>query len=89
VRYSLPVAVIIFNNGRYLLEEHRMQKAGMLPFGVDVSAPDFASVATACGAGGIRVEYSEELREALIKAIEADGPWVVDIQTAAERPLFI
>lgn len=89
VRYSLPVTVIIFNNGRYLLEEHRMEKAGMIPFGVDVRAPDFAALATACGAGGTRVEESEKLRETLVKAIEADRPWVVDIQTAAERPLFI
>lgn len=89
VRYSLPVTVIIFNNGRYLLEEHRMEKAGMIPFGVDVRAPDFAAIATACGAGGTRVEESEKLRENLVKAIEADRPWVVDIQTAAERPLFL
>lgn len=89
VRYSLPVTVIIFNNSAYSLEKHRMQKAGMDPFGVEVKAPDFAAFAAACGAEGIRVEEPEMLREALARAMALDRPVVVDIISSEEKPAFV
>ncbi len=89
VRYSLPIVVIIFNNGNYLLEKHRMQKNGMIPFGVDVRTPDFALIAKACGAEGIRLEEPDMLKDALGKAIALDRPAVIDIIVRDEQPRFI
>lgn len=88
-RYALPVTVIIFNNGRYLLEEHRMQKADMVPFGVDVQAPDFAKFATACGVEGIRVEEPAKLRGVLDRVMSQNSPVVVDVIINTEKPLYI
>ncbi len=89
VRYSLPVLIIIFNNGKYLLEKHRMQKEGMNPFGVEVKVPDFASVAEACGAKGIKVDEPEMLEDVLGKVMVFDGPVVIDVITSDEKPCFI
>jgi len=89
VRYSLPVVVIIFNNSNYLLEKHRMQKKGMIPFGVDVRTPDFALIAKACGAEGIRLEEPDMLKDALGKAVALDRPAVIDIIVMDEMPRFI
>lgn len=89
VRYSLPVLIIIFNNCKYLLEKHKMQKEGMNPFGVEVKAPDFASLAKACGAEGIRVDEPEMLKDVLDKAMVLDRPVVLDIITSDEKPVFI
>ena len=88
-RYALPVTIIVFNNGRYLLEEHRMLKNGMDPFGVDVRTANFTQFAAACGIEGIRVEEPAELRGALERAMTIEGPAVVDISTNQEKPLFI
>lgn len=89
VRYQLPVKIIVFNNRGYLLEDHRMQAMGMQPFGVEVTPPDFAAFAKACGAFGIRVEDPAALLDSLAGAMAQEGPSVVDIITAGERPLFL
>lgn len=89
IRYSLPVVIIIFNNGCYLLEQHRMQKNNMEPFGTDLPKLDFVKVAKACGAEGIRVEQPEHLHDALTKAMSLNNTVVLDIIINQERPLFI
>lgn len=89
VRYSLPIIIIIFNNGTYALEKHRMEKARMKPFGVDVKAPDFAAFAVTCGAEGIRVEEPEMLQDALIKAMAIERPVIVDVISSDYKPGFI
>lgn len=66
VRYSLPVVVVVFDGGVYSLEKHRMQKEGMIPFGLDLKTPDFASFATACGAEGFRGRLLPSLNRPLI-----------------------
>ncbi|MDD4170219.1 MAG: thiamine pyrophosphate-binding protein [Desulfotomaculaceae bacterium] len=88
-RYGLPVVVVIFNNGIYSLEKHKMQKAGLNPFGIDVAVPDFVKLAEACGATGIRVEKPEELAKVLKKAMLLDQPVVIDIQVSQDKPAFI
>jgi pyruvate dehydrogenase (quinone) len=41
--------------------------------------PDFARLAEAAGILGVRVEKPEELRPALLKALQHDGPAIVDV----------
>mgnify|MGYP002408395417 CR=1 FL=1 len=89
VRYSLPVLIIIFNNSKYLLEKHRMQKEGMNPFGVDVEVPVFASFAKTCGAEGIRVDKPETLKDLLGRAMVLNWPVVIDVIVSDEKPGFI
>lgn len=89
VRYSLPVVVIVFHDNIYALEKHRMLKAGMNPFGVDVNSFDFSSYATLCGAEGIRVEDLKTLRETLKKSINANRPVIVDIVINQPKPIFV
>ncbi|WP_066633755.1 thiamine pyrophosphate-binding protein [Desulfolucanica intricata] len=89
VRYSLPVVIIIFNNSKYLLEKHRMQKENMKPFGVETAVPDFALFAKACGAEGIKVDKPEMLEAILGRAMVLRRPVVLDIITSDEKPGFI
>lgn len=89
VRYSLPVVVIVFHDNIYALEKHRMMKAGMNTFGVDVNTFDFSSYAKLCGAEGIRVEDPKTLRETLIKSINANHPIIIDIVVNQPKPIFI
>lgn len=89
VRYALPVVVIIFNNGQYLLEKHRMEQEELNPFGVDFKAPDFAALARSCGADGIRLEDTERIKDVLLDAMGTGSPVVIDIPVSDEKPLFI
>jgi len=55
------------------------QEAGIIPFGVEFKNPNFAKVAEAMGAKGIRIEEPENVREGLAEALAyKDGPVVVD-----------
>jgi len=51
----------------------------MVPFGVDFKNPNFAKVAEAMGAKGIRIEDPGDVREGLAAALaHKGGPVVVD-----------
>jgi pyruvate dehydrogenase (quinone) len=56
-----------------------MQEAGMVPFGIGFKNPNFAKVAEAMGAKGIRIEEPGDVGEGLREALEhKNGPVVVD-----------
>jgi pyruvate dehydrogenase (quinone) len=79
VERKAPVVQIILNNGSLDFVNIEQQEAGIIPFGVEFKNPDFAKVAEAMGAKGIRVEEPADVREALAEALAyKGGPVVVD-----------
>jgi pyruvate dehydrogenase (quinone) len=79
VQRKTPVVQIILNNESLDFVNIEMQEAGMVPFGVDFKNPNFAKVAEAMGAKGIRIEEPGDVREALAEALaHQGGPVVVD-----------
>jgi pyruvate dehydrogenase (quinone) len=79
VERKLPVVVIVFNNGSLNFVRIEQQEAGIRPFGVDFHNPNFALVAEAMGAKGIRLEDPANVEEALREALaHRGGPVVVD-----------
>ncbi|MFO7900151.1 MAG: biosynthetic-type acetolactate synthase large subunit [Planctomycetota bacterium] len=89
-RDNVPVNVAIMNNG-YLgmvrqWQEHfynRRYSHSRLN-----GNPDFARVAEAYGVTGITVTRPDEVREALTRAIETDGPVVLDFRIDPEENVF-
>ncbi len=79
VQRKTPVVQIILNNASLDFVNIEMQEAGMIPYGVDFKNPNFAKVAEAMGAKGIRIEEPGDVRAALAEALAyKDGPVVVD-----------
>ena len=76
---KLPVKMVVFNNGSLGFVELEMKAAGLVPTGTDLVNPDFARLADAAGILGVRVEKPEELRPALTRALQHDGPALVDV----------
>jgi pyruvate dehydrogenase (quinone) len=76
---KLPVKMVVFNNHSLGFVELEMKSSGLLNFGTDLINPDFARLADAADILGIRVEKPEELRPALIRALQHDGPALVDV----------
>ncbi|WP_377268429.1 pyruvate dehydrogenase [Peterkaempfera sp. SMS 1(5)a] len=81
VQYDLPVKVVLFDNSSLGMVELEMLVAGLPAFGTTNCNPDFAAVAEACGAFGVRVEKPKQLRGALRAALKHRGPALVDVVT--------
>jgi pyruvate dehydrogenase (quinone) len=80
VERKTPVVQIILNNSSLDFVNIEQQEAGFVPFGVKFKNPNFAKVAEAMGAKGIRVENPGDVREAIAQALaHKGGPVVVDV----------
>jgi pyruvate dehydrogenase (quinone) len=79
VERKTPVVQIILNNDSLDFVKIEQQEAGIIPYGVAFKNPNFAKVAEAMGAKGIRIEEPGDVREGLAEALAyKDGPVVVD-----------
>jgi pyruvate dehydrogenase (quinone) len=79
VQRKAPVVQIILNNESLDFVNIEQQEAGFVPFGVEFKNPNFAKVAEAMGAKGVRIEEPGHLREGLAEALSHQGgPVVVD-----------
>jgi pyruvate dehydrogenase (quinone) len=79
VQRKARVVQIILNNESLDFVKIEQQEAGFVPYGVDFKNPNFARVAEAMGAKGIRLEEPGDVKEALTVALAyKDGPVVVD-----------
>lgn len=79
VERKMPVVIVVFNNGSLDFVRIEQQEAGVMPFGTDFQNPDFAKVAQAMGAKGIRLEDPLNVEDALREALaHRSGPVVVD-----------
>ncbi|GAA2323708.1 MULTISPECIES: pyruvate dehydrogenase [Streptomyces] len=81
VQYGLPVKVVVFNNSSLGMVDLEMMVDGLPPYGTTYPQSDYAAIATAAGARGIRVEKPGEVRDALREAFAHEGPALVDVVT--------
>lgn len=81
MQHDLPVKVVLFNNSALGMIELEMMVSGLPAYGTVNVNPDFAAVARACGAYGVRVEKPKQLAGALKDAFRHKGPALVDIVT--------
>ncbi len=81
VQYDLPVKVIVFNNSSLGMVELEMLVSGLPSYGTTNKNPDFAAIARAAGAYGVRVEKPKQLTNALKDAFKHKGPALVDVVT--------
>jgi pyruvate dehydrogenase (quinone) len=80
VQRRLPVVHIVLNNSGLDFVKIEQQEAGLVPFGTDFANPDFAAVAQAMGAKGIRIEDPGDVADGLAAALShTGGPVVVDV----------
>ncbi|MFD6344616.1 pyruvate dehydrogenase [Streptomyces roseolus] len=81
VQYELPLKIVLFNNSSLGMVELEMLVAGLPSYGTAHKNPDFAAVARAAGAYGVRVEKPKHLAGALKDAFKHKGPALVDVVT--------
>jgi benzoylformate decarboxylase len=85
-KYRVPLVVIVFNNRAYMAvknqfrgSEERIRIAADM--GAEISGPDinFARLADTFGIFGQRVEHPDAIEPALKRALEQNGPALVDV----------
>ena len=81
VSYRLPVKIVVFDNHRLGMVKLEQEEAGLPEFGTVLHNPDFAAVATAMGAGGVRIEDPDDLHDGMRRAFAMEGPVVIDVLT--------
>jgi pyruvate dehydrogenase (quinone) len=75
---NLPVKVVVFNNSSLGFVELEQKAAGLLDYGTNLVNPDFAKIAEAANMFGARVDKPENLQPALRRALEHNGPALVE-----------
>jgi len=79
VKYALPIVVIVLNNGRLGFIKLEQEVKGLPEWGTELTNPDFAEFARACGGVGFKVERPEDLAPVMEKAIATGKPAVIDV----------
>ncbi|HEY0798969.1 MAG TPA: thiamine pyrophosphate-binding protein [Candidatus Baltobacteraceae bacterium] len=78
--YGAAIIVIVVNNGMYgTIRMHQEKRFPHRVSGTDLSNPDFAALARACGGFGARVERTEDFSAAFEAAIASGLPALVEV----------
>lgn len=87
VKYKLPVKVIVVkNNALGQIKWEQMVEDSNPEFGVELHPIDFAKVAEACGAHGHTIEDPKHAEDVLRRALQEDGPSVIQAVVDANEP---
>jgi pyruvate dehydrogenase (quinone) len=87
VKYKLPVKIVVIrNNVLGQIKWEQMVLDSNPEFGVDLQPIDFARIAEACGAYGCTITHPNDAKETLRKALEHDGPAVIQAIVDANEP---
>jgi acetolactate synthase-1/2/3 large subunit len=90
VTEQVPVKIFLMNNGymgmvRQWQELFWDRRYSSVLMG---DSPDWVKLAEAFGATGMRVEKDDELDDAMRRAIETEGPVLLDVRVTAEENVY-
>jgi pyruvate dehydrogenase (quinone) len=87
VHHKLPVKAVIYNNSAFGLITLEAEAIGVPAWKekIDFPNPDYVALARACGGVGFKAERPGDLRDAIDKALKADGPAIIDCVVAADE----
>jgi acetolactate synthase-1/2/3 large subunit len=78
-RIGANVTVVVWRDNGYGLIDWKQRNEFGKPFGVEFGNPDLVAYAGAFGIAGFRVDSAGELRGTLERALDVDGPSLVEI----------
>ena len=79
VKYDLPIVVVVLNNAKLAFITLEQEAKGLPDWGTDLTNPDFAAIARACGGVGFSVDSPEQLETVMRDALAARKPALIDI----------
>ena len=80
VKYGINLVTVVFNDNAYgnVLRD-QINRFGNRPIGSELHNPDFVKLAQAYGARGVRADGPNRLEAALLDAIAAKGPTLIEV----------
>lgn len=78
-QYDVDAVWVVLNDARYNMIEQGMRAIGRTPRETCFPRADFASIAVGMGGGGVSVAREADVDAALLRALAARGPFVVDV----------
>jgi acetolactate synthase-1/2/3 large subunit len=78
-RIGADVTVVIWRDDGYGLIDWKQRNEFGKPFGVEFGNPDFVAYAESFGIAGFRPASADELYPTLMRALEVEGPAVVEV----------
>lgn len=79
IKYQLPITLVVANNHQYNLEKGKMESQGLVPFGYQVTTPNFAAIAEAFGGKGRVITEAAHLEGALQESLNSDDFYLLDV----------
>ena len=79
VKYQMPIKVVVINNNELGKITKEQRAGGWDKWATDLVNPDFAQYANSCGAMGIKVTQKDQLKDAMQKLFEHQGPGLIEI----------
>lgn len=81
-RYKLPIVLIVWNDGGFGAEVHKLKAKGFEPALAQWNSPDFVAVARGFGGDGITLAREEDLPAAVQAGLKAGGLFVIDARVS-------
>lgn len=78
-RVGADICVVVWRDDGYGLIDWKQRNEFGRPFGVEFGNPDFVAYARSFGIAGFRPEAASDLYPTLMRALEVDGPSLVEV----------
>ncbi len=81
-RLGLPMVLVVWNDGGYGAEVHKLRVKGFDPHLAQWPSPDFAALGRAFGGDGVRVDTLDELGAAVRRGLASRRLFVIDCRVS-------
>ncbi len=78
VRYRVPLVLIVWNDGGYGAEVHKLRAKGLEPRLAQWKSPNFVSLARSFGGDGVRLKAEHEIVDAVNHGLGQGGLFLID-----------
>jgi thiamine pyrophosphate-dependent acetolactate synthase large subunit-like protein len=81
-RYNMQMVLIVWNDGGFGAEVHKLKVKGFDPALAQWRSPDFVSIARSFGGDGVRLAKETDLGAAIAQGIKQGGLFVIDARVS-------
>jgi acetolactate synthase I/II/III large subunit len=81
-RYNMQLVLLVWNDGGFGAEVHKLRVKGFDPALAQWTSPDFAAIAKSFGGDGVRLQKEADLGAAIAQGIKQGGLYVIDARVS-------
>ncbi len=82
VRYNMQLVLLVWNDGGFGAEVHKLRVKGLDPALAQWTSPDFAAIARSFGGDGVRLTQEADLGAAIEQGLRQGGLFVIDARVS-------